>query len=69
MSFTKAYGKYFDGHTSKPYDVELEIWPEKKISFFYPIPRALKFRWWILVENSSYFVIPSRYLYFLIGIF
>ena len=35
MSFTKAYGKYFDGHTSKPYDVELEIWPEKKISFFY----------------------------------
>ena len=35
MSFTKAYGKYFDGHTSKPYEVELEIWPEKKISFFY----------------------------------
>ena len=37
MSFTRAYGKYFDGHTSKPYDVELEIWPEKKISFFYNI--------------------------------
>ena len=35
MSYTKAYGKYFDGNTSKPYDVTLEIWHEKEISFFH----------------------------------
>lgn len=33
MNFTKAYGKYFDGNTSKPHDVTLEIWHEKEISF------------------------------------
>ena len=41
MSFTKAYGKYFDGHTSKPYDVELEIWPEKKFPFFIIIESSI----------------------------
>lgn len=42
MNFTKAYGKYFDGNTSKPHDVTLEIWHEKEISFFH---NNLKYVW------------------------